>query len=86
MEVILRVTHYALFYEFVENGTFVAMVSDDYREPLYFAKIIEKNIAKEDETLHDRFGHTIFPGQRYLSANYLKLSRSKKQHLNNIRY
>ena len=65
-------------FEFVEKGTFVAMASDDFRELLYFAKIIEKNIAKDDETLHDRFGHTIFPGQQYLSANYLKLTRSKK--------
>ena len=43
-----------------------------------FAKIIDKNIAKENERLHDRFEHTIFPGQWYLSANYLKLTRFEK--------
>ena len=51
------------------------MASDDYHELLYFAKLLSKHEA-EMET-HDKFGHTIFPGEMYLNAQYLKLTRSK---------
>ena len=29
--------------------------------------------------IHDRFGHTIFPEERYIKAKYLRSIRSKKQ-------
>ena len=57
-------------FEFIEPDTYVSMASDDYREPLYFAKVIEKNVAKDE--IHDRVGHTIFIGQRYINAKYLR--------------
>ena len=64
-------------FEFIEPDTYISMASDDYREPLYFAKVIEKNVAKDE--IHDRFGHTIFPEERYIKAKYLRSIRSKKQ-------
>ena len=48
-------------FEFIEPDTYISMASDDYGEPLYFANVIEKNVAKDE--IHDRFGHTIFTGQ-----------------------
>ena len=59
----------------VGADTYIAMASDDYREQLYFAKVLSKDEAKTK--IHDRFGHTIFPGERYLNSKYLKLTRSK---------
>ena len=38
-------------------------------EPIYFIKIVEKNVAKEN--LRDRFGHDIFPEECYLKEFYL---------------
>ena len=61
----------------IVNRLLSSMASDDYREPLYFAKVIEKNVAKDE--IHDRFGHTIFPEERYIKAKYLRSIRSKKQ-------
>ena len=64
-------------FEFIEPDTYISMASDDYREPLYFAKVIEKNVANDE--IHDRFGHTICTGQRYINMKYLRSIRSKKQ-------
>ena len=64
-------------FEFIEPDTYISMASEDYREPLYFAKVIEKNVANDE--IHDRFGHTIFPEERYIKAKYLRSIRSKKQ-------
>ena len=59
----------------VGANTYIAMASDDYREPLYFATVLSKDEAKTK--IHDRFRHTILPGEKYLNAKYLKLTRSK---------
>ena len=59
----------------VGADTYIAIASDDYREPLYFAKVLSKDEAKTK--IQCRFGHTIFPGERYLNSKYLKLTRSK---------
>ena len=44
-------------------------------EPIYFIKIVEKNVAKEN--LRDRFGHDIFPEECYLKEFYLQNGRSE---------
>ena len=44
-------------------------------EAIYFIKIAEKNVAKEN--LRDQFGYEIFPGECYLKGFYLQNSRSK---------
>ena len=41
-------------FEFIEPDTYISMVSDDYCESFYVAKVIEKNVAKDE--IHDRFG------------------------------
>ena len=41
-------------YEMEDTGTYIAMASDDYREP----------------EIHDKFGHTLFPGEMYLNVQY----------------
>ena len=50
----------------VDIDTYIAMVSDDYREPLYFAKVLSKHEAETE--IHDKFGYTIFPGEMYLNV------------------
>ena len=39
----------------------MAVISCNTSEPIYFIKIVERNVAKEN--LRDRFGHEIFPGE-----------------------
>ena len=44
----------------------MAMVSCSTSKPIYFIKIVEKNVAKEN--LRDQFEHEIFPGECYLKG------------------
>ena len=58
------------------------MVSCNTSESIYFIKIVEENVAKEN--LRDRFGHEIFPGECYLKGFYLQNSMSKTSILKKI--
>ena len=55
--------------EFVTITLFAAVMSCNTSEPVYFVKIVEKNVARE--SLRDRFGSEIFPGESYLKGFYL---------------
>ena len=57
----------------------VAVISCNTSEHIYFIKIVEKNVAKEN--LRDRFGHKRFPGECYLKGFYLQKSRSKNTNI-----
>ena len=62
-------------YELATIPSFVAVISCNTSEPIYFIKIIEKNVAKEN--LRDQFGHEIFPGEWYVKGFYFQKSRLK---------
>ena len=53
----------------------MAVTSCNNPEPIYFIKIIQKNLAKEN--LRDQFGHEIFPGEWYVKGFYFQKSRLK---------
>ena len=59
-------------FEFVTIPSFVAVISCNTSEPIYFIKIVKKNMAKEN--FRDRFGQEIFPGVCYLKGFYLQNS------------
>ena len=62
-------------FEFLTIPSFVTVTSCNTSQPTYFAKIVEKNVAKEN--LWDRFGREIFPGECYLKRFYLQKNKSK---------
>ena len=62
----------------------MAVVSCNTSEPIYFIKIVEKNVAKEN--LRDRLGDEIFLGECYLKGFYLQKSRSKSINILVISY
>ena len=62
-------------FEFVTIPSFVSVISCNTSESIYFIKIAEKNVAKEN--LRDRFAHEIFPRECYLKKFYLRKRRSK---------
>ena len=62
-------------FEYVTIPLFVAAISCNNSKPIYFIKIVEKNMAKEN--LRDRFGHGIFLEECFLNGFYSQKSRSK---------
>ena len=53
----------------------MAVISCNSSEPIYFIKMIEKNVAKENLT--DQFEQETFPGECYLKGFYFQKSSSK---------
>ena len=62
--------HDEQIFDFVEIPSFVTLITGVKTEPLYFLKIIEKEIS--DRTLTDAWGHAVQPGLQYFKGNYLK--------------
>ena len=62
----------------------MAVISCNTSETIYFIKIVEKYVAKEN--LRDRFGHEIFPDECCLKGFYLQKSRSKSINLKKISF
>ena len=58
-----------------ETYSFVAVISCNSSEPIYFIKIVEQNVAKEN--LRDQFEQETFPGECYLKGFYFQKSSSK---------
>ena len=61
--------------DFVDVQSFVAVLSNNLNEPVYFIKVEEKGIAECE--LRDRFGHAVLVGEPYFKGNYLKKIRSR---------
>ena len=61
--------------EFVDVPSFVAVLSNNLNEPVYFIKVEEKGIAECE--LRDRFGHVVLVGDPYFKGNYLQKIRSR---------
>ena len=65
-------------FEFLTIPSFVTVTSYNTSQPHCFAKIGEKNVAKEN--LRDRFGRETFPRECYLKGFYLQKNRLKHKH------
>ena len=61
--------------EFVDVASFVAILSNNLNEPVYYIKVEEKGIAECE--LRDRFGYVILVGEPYFNGNYLQKIRSR---------
>ena len=61
--------------EFVDVPSFVAVLSNNLNEPVYFIKVEEKGIAECQ--LRDRFGDVVLVGKPYFKGNYLQKIRSR---------
>ena len=73
--------HYIL--EFVDVPSFIAVLSNNLNEPVYFIKFEEKDIAECE--LRDRFGRVVLVGEPYFKWNYLQkilLETSRNLNLN----
>ena len=53
----------------------MTVTSCNTSQPNCFAKIVEKNVAKEN--LRDQFGRKIYPRECYLKGFYLQKNKSK---------
>ena len=63
-----------IFY-FVTVPSFISLFSGNSVEPLYFLKLISKDVTEMD--ISDPYGHFVAKGERYFQGYYLKLCRSK---------
>ena len=59
---------------FVDVSSFVAVLSNNLKEPVYFIKV-EKGIAECE--LRDQFGHVVLVGEPCFKGNYLQKIRSR---------
>lgn len=66
-------------FEFVSIPCFIAVISFNSCEPIYFIKVIEKGVATD--VMRDRYGHSINSGECFLRGNYLKSDRSRNMAL-----
>ena len=62
-------------FEFVDAPSFVAVLSSNLNEPVYFIKVEEKGISESE--LKDRYGHVVFVGEPYFKGKYLQIIRSR---------
>ena len=63
-------------FEFIEIPSYVALISDDSSEPVYFVKVEAKGICEEIMT--DTYGHTLNSGEKYFRGKYLQKVQSRK--------
>ena len=63
-----------IFY-FVTVPSFISLFSGNSVEPLYFVKLISKDVTEMD--ISDPYGHFVVKDERYFQGYYLKLCRSK---------
>ena len=56
--------------------SFISLFSGNSVEPLYFGKLISKDVAEMD--ISDPYGHFSAKGERFFQGYYLKLCRSKE--------
>ena len=63
-------------FEFIEIPSYVALISDDSSEPVYFVKVGTKGIC--EEIMIDTYGHTLNSGEKYFRGKYLQKVRSRK--------
>ena len=62
---------------FVDVPSFVAVLSNDLNEPVYFIIVEEKGIAECE--LRDRFGHVVLVGEPYFKGKIRSRNISKFQ-------
>ena len=62
--------------QFIEIPSYVALISDDSSEPVYFVRVEAKGICEEIMT--DAYGHTLILGKKYFPEKYLQNVRSRK--------
>ena len=55
--------------------SFVAVLSNNLNQPVYFIKVEEKGIAKCE--LRDQFGHVVLVAEPYFKGNCLQKIRSR---------
>ena len=65
-------------FDFVDIPSFVTLLTGVNAEPLYFLKVIDKEIV--DGTLSNKWGHIISPGTRYFTCHYLRLFYQEISH------
>ena len=63
-----------IFY-FVTVPSFISLFSGNSVEPLYFVKLISKDVAEMD--ISNPYRYFVAKGERYFLGYYLKLCRSK---------
>ena len=63
-------------FEFVEIPSYVALISDNSSEPVYFVKVEAKEICEKIMT--DTYDHTLSSGEKYFWGKYLQKARSRK--------
>ena len=63
-------------FEFNEVPFYVALISDNSSEPVYFVKVEAKEIC--EEIITGAYGHTINSGEKYFRGKYLQNERSRK--------
>ena len=61
--------------KFVDVPSFVAVLSNNLNEPVYFIRVEEKGIAECE--LKDRFGHVVLVGEPHFKVNYLQKIRPR---------
>ena len=62
--------------EFIEIPSYVALISDDPSEPVYFAKVETK--ANFEEIMTDTYGRTLNLGEILFWGKHLRKVRSRK--------
>ena len=72
-----------IFY-FVTVPSFISLFSGNSVEPLYFVKLISKDVTEMD--ISDPYGHFVVKDERYFQGYYLKLCRSKDIKVEKIQF
>ena len=70
-----EVDQYERIFYFVAAPSFISLFSGNSVKPLYFVKLISKDVAEMD--ISDPYGHFVARGEHYFQDYYLKLCRLK---------
>ena len=63
-------------FEIVQIPSYVALISDNSSEPVYFVKVEAKGICEKITT--NTYGHTLSSGEKYFRGKFLRKVRSRK--------
>ena len=63
----MKIMQTVCIYKFADIQYFIAMITYSTTGPIYLLKVEQKRRATE--TLSDRYGHTIFPGELFSKEN-----------------
>ena len=64
--------------------SFISLFSGNSVEPLYFVKLISKDVAEMD--ISNPYGQFVAKGERYFQGYYLKLCHSKDIKVKKIQF